>query len=408
VEFRKQAIDKVSSPEQLDLLMQVTSPMGWLALTTVAVVIFVVLVWSVVGSIPDLVDGQGVLIRGERLNDVVATATGTLLKITVSPDTDVTAGQVIAVISKDKVEIEQKLALKKEELARIQAQNASSGGSDQAAIARNQGLLGAKQAELASLRQQRKTQEELVNKGLKAANVLFDYDRRITGTLGEIASIEGEKAAIQERMGPRQNQEAGLAAEIEQLNSQLLRTTAEITSPQAGRVVEVIKSASDKVREGEPLIRLEMSKPSDAASAQREYCGGNIHMVMYVSGQLAGKVRPGQPARISPTDVKKEEFGYIMGQVAWVSSFAASPDDMREKLKNDNLVRSYNSEGPVFETRVCLTLDKNNKINGFKWSSSAGPPKKIESGALATSSVVVDERRPYAYVIPAVKHAVGM
>ena len=29
--FRKASIDKVSSPELLDLLMRVTSPVGWLA-----------------------------------------------------------------------------------------------------------------------------------------------------------------------------------------------------------------------------------------------------------------------------------------------------------------------------------------------------------------------------------------
>ena len=405
MEFRKQAIDKVSSPEQLDLVMQVTSPLGWLALATVGLVLIVALIWSILGSIPDLVDGQGVLIRGERLNDIVATATGTLVKITVSPDTDVQAGQVIAEIAKDKGEIEQKLTMKKDELGRIQSQNASAGGSDQQAIARNQGLLGAKQAELVSLRQQRKTQEDLVNKGLKAANVLFDYDRRITGTLGEIASIEREDAAIREQMNPRENQEAGVKAEIQQLENELLRSTAEITSPQAGRVVQVIKSASDKVREGEPLMRLELNAPT---TGQASYCGGNVHAVMYISGLLAGKVHPGQEARISPTDVKKEEFGYIKGEITWISRNAASPDDMREKLKNDKLVQGFNSEGPVFEARVCLGLDKDNKANGFKWSSSTGPAKKIESGTLATASVVVDERRPYTYVVPTVRHAIGI
>jgi HlyD family secretion protein len=405
VEFRKQAIDKVSSPEQLDLVMTVTSPLGWLALATVGLVLLVALVWSVLGSIPDLVDGQGVLIRGERLSEVVATGTGTLTKITVAPDMDVKAGQVIAVIAKDKSEIEQKLGMKKDELGRIQSQNASAGGSDQQAIARNGGLLAAKQAELVSLRQQRKTQEDLVNKGLKAANVLYDYDRRITGTLGEIASIERENAAIKEQMGPRENQEAGVKAEIQQLEAELKGSTAEITSPLAGRVVEVIKSASDKVREGEPLIRLEGSAPTEG---QPSYCGGNVHAVMYISGLLAGKIQPGQEARISPTDVKKEEFGYIKGKITWIAKNAASPEDMREKLKNDKLVQSYNSEGPVFEARVCLDMDKDNKMNGFKWSSSTGPQKKIESGTLATASVVVDERRPYTYVVPAVRHAVGI
>jgi HlyD family secretion protein len=32
--FRKAAIDKLSSPERLDVLMEVTSPAGWVALWT--------------------------------------------------------------------------------------------------------------------------------------------------------------------------------------------------------------------------------------------------------------------------------------------------------------------------------------------------------------------------------------
>ena len=44
--FRKAAIDKVSSPEQLDLLMSVTSPVGWLALLTVGLMLTAVGIWS--------------------------------------------------------------------------------------------------------------------------------------------------------------------------------------------------------------------------------------------------------------------------------------------------------------------------------------------------------------------------
>jgi len=34
--LRKSSIEKLSSPEQLDMMMRVTSPMGWIALTAVA------------------------------------------------------------------------------------------------------------------------------------------------------------------------------------------------------------------------------------------------------------------------------------------------------------------------------------------------------------------------------------
>ena len=62
--FRKSAIEKLASPERLDVLMQVTSPVGWVAIGTVAFILACAIVWSVVGSIPTRIDGQGILLRG--------------------------------------------------------------------------------------------------------------------------------------------------------------------------------------------------------------------------------------------------------------------------------------------------------------------------------------------------------
>jgi HlyD family secretion protein len=382
--------------------------MGWLALSTVGVVLFVVLIWSVVGTIPELVDGQGVLIRGERLSEVKASVGGTLVSISVNPDTEVAPGQVLAVIARDRTEIEEKIAMKREQLNRLRAQHAGENSADEMNQARNQSMIGIKRSELASLRTQRQNQQELVNKGLKPGNVLFDFDRRISGVTGEINSLERENTMVRTRMAPRENEERQTEAEIQQLQNNLERTTTEVRSPEAGRIVEVLKSANDKLREGDVLLRLEVVKATVAAPGQREFCAGNIHAVMYIAGNLAGKVKPGQAARVSPSDVKKEEYGFMVGQVAWVSNFAASPDDMREKLKNDSLVQTYRQNGPVFEARVCLTPDEANKFSGFRWSSSQGPPKRVDSGSMATASLVVDQRKPYTYVVPAVRRATGL
>ena len=62
--FRKAALEKLSSPEQLDVMMQVTSPMGWIAMAGTGVILGFVIVWSVVGEIGIRVDGQGILLRG--------------------------------------------------------------------------------------------------------------------------------------------------------------------------------------------------------------------------------------------------------------------------------------------------------------------------------------------------------
>jgi len=181
--FRKAAMDKATSPEQLDLVMQVTSPMGWLAVGTIGTILFAIGIWSFMANIPDLVEGQGVLIRGERLTEIKAPSPGTLVSLNVSTDANVTEGQVIATIRRDRSEIEQKIQLKTEQLNRLKAQNVGENTTDQVTAARNAALIAAKASEINSLRSQRATQVDLVKTGLKAESALFEFDQR--GCLAE-------------------------------------------------------------------------------------------------------------------------------------------------------------------------------------------------------------------------------
>src|SRR6185369_18028163 len=97
--FRKAAIDKLSSPERLDVLMQVTSPNGWIALWTIGAILIGVIVWSVIGSIPERVDAVGILIRGGQLREVRATTPGELTKLTLHVSDVVTAGQIVGEVT---------------------------------------------------------------------------------------------------------------------------------------------------------------------------------------------------------------------------------------------------------------------------------------------------------------------
>ena len=55
--FRKVALDRLSSPEQLDQLMEVTTPHGWLALAGAGLLLGVAVVWSTTGTLPERVSG---------------------------------------------------------------------------------------------------------------------------------------------------------------------------------------------------------------------------------------------------------------------------------------------------------------------------------------------------------------
>jgi hypothetical protein len=61
--FRQEALDRLSSPEQLDQLMRVASPRAWAALAAVGLLLLMALLWGLRGTIPTTVEAQGILLR---------------------------------------------------------------------------------------------------------------------------------------------------------------------------------------------------------------------------------------------------------------------------------------------------------------------------------------------------------
>jgi hypothetical protein len=72
--YRKAALERLSSPEELDSLMQVTTPKGWLALLSLGGLMLIALSWGISGRIPTKVLGQGMILAriGDAANDLEA------------------------------------------------------------------------------------------------------------------------------------------------------------------------------------------------------------------------------------------------------------------------------------------------------------------------------------------------
>ena len=50
--FRKVSLERLSSPEQLDQMVQVTDPKGWIALAGLGALLLAAIAWGIWGSIP--------------------------------------------------------------------------------------------------------------------------------------------------------------------------------------------------------------------------------------------------------------------------------------------------------------------------------------------------------------------
>jgi multidrug resistance efflux pump len=94
--FRQVALERLSSPEQLDELMQVTTPRAWLALVALLGLIITVLAWSFSDTIPTQVLGRGILLRGDHVVRITVPASGLVRSVDVRPGDLIERDQVVA------------------------------------------------------------------------------------------------------------------------------------------------------------------------------------------------------------------------------------------------------------------------------------------------------------------------
>lgn len=358
--FRKAALEKLSSPERLDVMMQVTSPAGWLALSALGLVLVLVVLWSIFGWIPIKVSGQGILIRGGAMLAVTADSVGRLSQVLVTPGEVIQQGQLVAKVNQEDL------------MLRIRNQ--------QALLADMRKQTGAFSTDTMErqLREKIANQQSLVDRGMLTRSSLM-------------ATQEQLNSLLQQGAG-RQTNVDQMRRNIQELENQLA-SASKVESPYAGRVVEVTAGVGELIQPGMRIFTLEeLNAPID--------------VVMYIPAAEGKKVRPEMPVRVSPSTVKAEEYGFMIGKVSKVSDYPVTPEGLARVLRNDNLVAALAGAGAPIEIKVQLIPDPDTP-SGFKWSSSKGPPNKVYSGTLCSGAVVVERKRPISYILPIFKNALG-
>ena len=94
--FREVSLKRLSSPEQLDQLIKVTSPKGWLALLAVGLLLAGAILWGWTGSITTRITGQGILLNDGGVFSLNHDISGRVLDVRFTPGDMVNKGDVIA------------------------------------------------------------------------------------------------------------------------------------------------------------------------------------------------------------------------------------------------------------------------------------------------------------------------
>jgi HlyD family secretion protein len=159
-------------------------------------------------------------------------------------------------------------------------------------------------------------------------------------------------------------------------------------------VLEVLADRGDVVAPGTAILNLEV-------------VSRDLMAVLFVPAAAGMRVRTGMRVRVSPSTVKREEFGSLLGRVVWAAEFPSTSRGMVRVLGNEALAERLMKEGPPIQVNVALERDPGTPT-GYRWSSSTGPSVEISSGTLATGSVVVRQERPIHLIIPKVREKLGL
>ena len=93
--FRKSAVERIASPEQLDRMLRITTPFSWVGILAAATITAAILIWSVLGSIPSTVSTRGFLVTPYNTNTIFSTMPGTVSSVLVETGESVQTGMAL-------------------------------------------------------------------------------------------------------------------------------------------------------------------------------------------------------------------------------------------------------------------------------------------------------------------------
>jgi len=392
--FRKAALEKMASPEQLDLLMKVTSPRGWIALFTTGAILAGAVVWSVFGSIPTRVAGEGILAAGTYFS-IESDANGQLTELFVEDGQVVDAGQVVATIDQPNLEEDIENARDNYDLLN---RDYSQSRRDHNANVTGWDTTIANLDSLITTEEQRRDEK---TRQLDDPNYPRNrVQREIDAIVSTIADRNVQIEQVRQNKRNSEQRLAGMLREVETARNRFETLSSresrysQVTSNVAGKILDVQLRRGDTVREGQVLARL-----------LQEYSDG-MQALFFIDSAQGAEIRPGMIVEVSPTTIKKEEYGFLKGEV-----LERSPEPLtraqllRELGGNEDRASKILEGGPVY--MILALLSPAETPTGYAWSSGDGPPLQLVGNQDISVNVITRTRAPYTLVLPIVRRSLG-
>ncbi len=411
--FRKKALEKLSSPEQLDQMMCYVRPKQWIFLFACLVLLLSLLLWGIFGSVPTKISGMGILMGIGNIVEIGPKGGGRITHIDVSINDYVEKGETLAWI--DQIDAEQKLEEAEKKLENLQRQltqaeatEASRKGYEDTYTEKQRQTLkasiAAAEERMKRLREMERKYARLFEKQLvtekQYMDVQNDYDQVMEDILTYRQNLAKLPVSTVESQSQWEKERRDLEYQILQQQEQVrqLETTYQenrtLESSVSGYLTGIYKNPGEIVGDGEPVFLVE-----EVLSEEENPI---LYAQTYVSAGEGKKIRKNMEALVTLIMIKEEEYGSIRGKVWNFSDAPVSKKTMTRMLGDADLVDQIAQKGAPMLVGVEL-LSSDSTVSGYAWTSGKGPPMKIERNTLCSVEIVTRRQKPITLVLPFVK-----
>jgi HlyD family secretion protein len=429
--FRPKALDRSSSPDNLELLMPVTRAWDWLLIAVTGTLLALFVGWAVVGTVPTTVDGRGVMLRPSQVMQAQTSAAGRILTLRVKAGDQITQGALVATI--DQTDILKRIQENQSSIRVLQEQDRTRTAAadrqvsmqkqqdelERAGLSSQRSSLTRNLADATTLRPILERRADSNRKMVKAGLLGFaakelvddesairDNEAKIQDYTSRLGQIDGQSQQIETRSATLAKQFLDEALvrrnEIEQIRKNIsldefqMSRDGNIYSQYSGRVAEVMAAVGVVMPAGGRLLTIEA-----------EQTDGGLVSISYFPVRDGKRIQPGMQLQITPDTVERERFGGILGTVFAVSPTPVTKEGVTGTIGNQELVQSLMPGGAFIEVRARLEADPGT-ASGYRWSSSRGPDMKVTSGLTHATRVTIEQRAPVTYLLPVLREISGV
>jgi HlyD family secretion protein len=416
--------------DQLDTLVRVTTIHAWLGLATLFAVCASSVAFAVFYQVPTKVNGEGILlIDKDSLSQVRAQAMGRLTALHVKLGDQVKPGDLIGEISQDDLkdliqDAETRLGnLKRddEELTRFDRKEKET--QDAATARLRQAIVKAS----VNSHDSHKIAERVV---LSTDRLRFDHhlgDVDLLTAREKLYKIRDDLNADQSKLAELdltaiRSENARRRAQLERqlkirdletklaLDRDKLTRTSRIVSHTRGQVAQLLSAPDELIREGSPVVLLHATKEQRGI----DDTGSAYDSIIFVPAGEGKKIELKDAVEVTPATVKREEYGFIRGEVVAISELPATKLATEAALQHSELADTFLKRyQPGVLLRLHIKLRRKNaanptpasrlateKGNPFDWSSSSGSDQRLKTGTMCQAAIVVDKRPLISLILP--------